>query len=42
MIWLVFSEILSDALEESPGEVVATAVTLSIVGMLAFQAFIAP
>lgn len=42
MIWLVFSEILSDALEESPGEMVATAVTLSIVVMLAFQAFIAP
>ena len=42
MIWLVFSEILTDALEDTPSELVATTVTLAIVGMLAFQLFIAP
>ena len=42
MIWLVFSEILTDALEETPSDVVASTVTLAIVGMLAFQLFIAP
>ncbi len=42
MIWLVFSEILTDALEDTPSELVASTVTLAIVGMLAFQLFIAP
>jgi len=39
---LVFSEILTDALEETPSELVASTVTIAIVGMLAFQLFIAP
>ena len=42
MIWLVFSEILTDALEDTPSEVVASTVTLAIVAMLAFQLYIAP
>jgi len=42
MIWLVFSEILTDALEDTPSETVASIVTLAIVGMLAFQLVIAP
>ncbi len=42
MIWLVFSEILTEALEESPSELVASTITIAIVGMLAFQLFIAP
>ncbi len=42
MIWLVFSEILTDALEDTPSETVASVVTLAIVGMLAFQLVIAP
>ncbi len=42
MVWLVFSEILTDALEETPSETVASVVTLAIVAMLAFQLVIAP
>ena len=42
MIWLVFAEILTDALEETASETVASTVTIAIVAMLAFQIFIAP
>ncbi len=42
MIWLVFSEILTDALEDTPSETVASVVTLAIVAMLGFQLLIGP
>ncbi len=42
MLWLVFSEILADALEGLSGQTMATAVVLAVVAMLAFQALIAP
>lgn len=37
MIWLVFSELLPDALEEASGSLVGVVVTLSIAAMVAFQ-----
>lgn len=40
MIWMVFSELLPDALEELPQEMVYSAVGAAVVGMLAFQAVI--
>jgi zinc transporter, ZIP family len=40
MIWMVFSELLPDALEEASGNVVAVIVTLSVLAMLAFQVLI--
>ena len=40
MIWMVFSELVPDALEEASSNLVAVAVTASVVGMVAFQVFI--
>jgi ZIP family zinc transporter len=40
MIWMVFSELLPDALEEASGNLVAVIVTLSVLAMLAFQVLI--
>jgi len=37
MIWMVFSEIIPDALEDTTPNSVAVAVTLSVVAMIAFQ-----
>jgi len=37
MIWMVFSELLPDALEEASGDLVAVIVTLSVFAMMAFQ-----
>ena len=37
MIWMVFSELVPDALEETGGNVVAVVVTLSVAAMVAFQ-----
>lgn len=37
MIWMVFSELVPDALEEAPTNLVAIVVTLSIAAMVAFQ-----
>ena len=37
MIWMVFSELLPDALEETPDNLVAIVVTLSVAAMVAFQ-----
>ncbi len=42
MLWLVFSEILADALEGLSGQTMATTVVLAVVAMLAFQALITP
>jgi zinc transporter, ZIP family len=40
MIWMVFSELVPDALEEAPSELVAVVMTLSVVAMVAFQVLI--
>lgn len=40
MIWMVFAELLPDALEEAPPGEVAIAATLAITGMMAFQVWI--
>lgn len=40
MIWMVFSELVPDALEEASSNLVAVAVTASVVAMVAFQVFI--
>ncbi len=40
MIWLVFSELIPEALEDAPSGVVATAVTLSLMAMIGFQWFL--
>lgn len=40
MIWMVFSELLPDALEEASGNLVAVIVTLSVLAMVAFQVLI--
>jgi zinc transporter, ZIP family len=37
MVWMVFSELVPDALEEADGATVTTAVALSTAAMLAFQ-----
>jgi ZIP family zinc transporter len=40
MIWMVFSELVPDALEEASGNLVAIIVTLSVFAMVAFQIFV--
>ncbi len=40
MIWMVFSELLPDALEEASSNLVAVIVTLSVLAMVAFQVLI--
>jgi ZIP family zinc transporter len=40
MIWMVFSELVPDALEETSSNLVAVVVTLSVVAMVAFQILI--
>jgi zinc transporter ZupT len=40
MIWMVFSELVPDALEEASENLIAVMVTLSIVAMVAFQVLI--
>jgi zinc transporter, ZIP family len=40
MIWMVFSELVPDALEEASSGLVAVVVTVSVVAMVAFQVFI--
>ena len=40
MIWMVFSELVPDALEEASGDLVAVVVTVSVIAMVAFQIFI--
>ena len=40
MIWMVFSELVPDALEEGAGNLVAIIVTLSVLAMVAFQVLI--
>jgi zinc transporter, ZIP family len=40
MIWMVFSELVPDALEEASENLVAVVITLSIVAMVAFQVLI--
>jgi len=40
MIWMVFSELVPDALDEASSNLVAVVVTLSVVAMVAFQVFI--
>lgn len=40
MIWMVFSELMPDALDEASSNLVAVIVTLSILAMLAFQVLI--
>src|SRR3712207_2088357 len=37
MIWMVFSELIPDALEESSSNLVAVVITLSVAAMMAFQ-----
>ena len=37
MLWMVFSELVPDALEEASGNLVAVVVTLSVVATVAFQ-----
>ena len=37
MVWMVFSELVPDALEETSGNLVAVVVTLSVAAMVAFQ-----
>lgn len=37
MLWMVFSELLPDALEDASGNAVAIAVTFSFIGILTFQ-----
>ena len=40
MIWMVFSELIPEALEDAPSGVVATTVTLSLMAMIGFQWFL--
>jgi len=40
MIWMVFSELVPDALQEASGNLVAIIVTLSVLAMVAFQILI--
>jgi len=40
MIWMVFSELIPDALEETSGNLVGIIITLSVLAMLAFQVII--
>jgi zinc transporter ZupT len=40
MIWMVFSTLVPDALEEASSNLVAVVVTLSVVAMVAFQILI--
>jgi hypothetical protein len=40
MIWMVFSELVPDALKEASGNLVAITVTLSVLAMVAFQVLI--
>jgi len=40
MIWMVFSELIPDALEETSGNLVGIIITLSVIAMLAFQVII--
>ena len=40
MIWMSFSELLPDAINDTPREVVATIATIAIMGMLVFQQLI--
>jgi zinc transporter ZupT len=40
MIWIVFSEILPESLEEASGNLVAVMATLSVLAMVAFQVLI--
>jgi zinc transporter, ZIP family len=40
MIWMVFSELVPDALEEASENLIAVVITLSIVAMVAFQVLI--
>jgi zinc transporter ZupT len=40
MIWMIFAEILPDALEQAPPDIVAAIVTLSFAAMVAFQSLI--
>ena len=40
MIWMVFSELVPDALEEASDNLVAVVITLSVVAMVAFQILI--
>jgi hypothetical protein len=42
MIWMVFAELIPDAMEEVSGGVVGTAVTLAFTLMLAFQLLLLP
>lgn len=37
MIWMVFAELVPDALEDTSADTVAIAVTLSLTAMLAFE-----
>jgi zinc transporter ZupT len=40
MIWMVFAELIPDALEDAPASAVASAVTLAFVALIAFQHFV--
>jgi len=40
MIWMVFSELVPDALEESSSNLIAVVVTVSVIAMVAFQVLI--
>jgi zinc transporter ZupT len=40
MLWIAFSELLSDALKDTSSQIVATAITLSVVAMTIFQVLI--
>jgi len=40
MIWLVFSELLPDALEDASGNLIGVVVTLSVAAMVAFQVLV--
>ena len=40
MIWMVFSELIPDALEDASSRLVAMVVTLSIAAMIAFRALL--
>src|SRR5215204_2459510 len=40
MIWMVFSELVPDALEEASENLIAVVITLSVVAMVAFQVLI--
>ncbi len=40
MIWMVFSELVPDVLQEASGNLVAVVLALSVVAMVAFQVLI--